>query len=309
MKDKDISFLFQNKFAGKKIILNGINMEKITPQKKILEDEANSIEHSFEILITEENVSNIKEDNLIDQYFSDKKFDDDKSEEIIKNENIEDKFVRLNEILEKLISFNGENQILYFKFLNEINQTLLISNFDDLNKENLLNLYNVFLMNCNELLSLNQIYEPQILKTLAQLALQENLGITGSTFKFLKLYVESNEEKKQLVKDIIETIIIANLQLNSKISFDMISKLIEFFKKTNISIDILYKRLILNIVRYISANFIFENEIPKLNNDKLNYSNPKEFMGDEKENKYINCLDFVIKYLKNYKNEIEEKKK
>ena len=308
MKDKDISFLFQNKFAGKKIILNGIDMEKITPQKKILEDEANSREHSFEILITEENVSNIKEDNLIDQYFSDKKFDDDKSEEIIKNENIEDKFVRLNEILEKLISFNGENQILYFKFLNEINQTLLISNFDDLNKENLLNLYNVFLMNCNELLSLNQNYEPQILKTLAQLALKENLGITGSTFKFLKLYVESNEEKKQLVKDIIETIIIANLQLNSKISFDMISKLIEFFKKTNISIDILYKRLILNIVRYISANFIFENEIPKLNNDKLNYSNPKEFMGDEKENKYINCLDFVIEYLKNYKNEIEEKK-
>ena len=303
MKDKDISLLIQNKFAGKKLFLNGIDMEKISTQ-----EETNNTDKSFENLFSDENISVKKEDNLIDQYFYDKKFDDDKSEEIIKNEKIEDKFIRLNEILEKLISFNGENQILYFKFLNEINQTLLISNFDDLNKENLLNLYNVFLMNCNELLSLNQIYEPQILKTLAQLALQENLGITGNTFKFFKLYVESNEEKKQLVKDIIEKIIIANLQLNSNISFDMISKLIEFFKKTNISIDILYKRLILNIVKYISTKFIIDNDNVKFNKDKLNYSNPKNIMDDEKENKYINCLDFVIEYLKNYKNEIEEKK-
>jgi hypothetical protein len=59
--------------------------------------------------------------------------------------------------------------------------------------------------------------------------------------------------KKIIVKEIIENIVITNLQLISQIPYDMINRLINFFKETKISSSLLYQNLILNINKQIST--------------------------------------------------------
>ena len=195
-------------------------------------------------------------------------------------------FSSLNYTLERLILFNGDNQVLYFDFLSEINELLELTEIIPENEKDKVNqLYKHFLMKCNEFLSLNQNYEAQIIKTLAQLSLIPNLGVCRVTLEFLKIYVESNEDKKVIIKSIFEEIIIKDLQLNNNIPFDMITTLIGFFKDTGISSTLLYKNLILNIVSFV-VSFDEEQKTEKLE-------------GKEAED-FLNSLNFIIEYLQDF---------
>ena len=216
---------------------------------------------------------------------------------------LELQFRNINDIINKLIISNGENQKLYFQLLKEVNDVIQFDNNEENADEGnkIKNLYNAFLMNCNELLCLNPIYEEQILKLLAQFSLVSKLGFGDITLEFLKYYVNTNEDKKLLVKDIIENIVITNLQLMSQIPYDMINRLITFFKETKISSSLLYQNLILNIIKQIS---IMNKEIEAKEKEKKTLNYRKEIedirkkIGLENLENYINVLNFIIEYLK-----------
>ena len=208
------------------------------------------------------------------------------SEEInlkLQSSKYEETFNSLNYVLDRLIIFNGDNQVLYFDFLSDINILLEINEIiPDKDRERIIELYKEFLMKCNEFLSLNQNYETQVIKALAQLSLIPNLNVCKITLDFLKIYMGANEDKKVIVKGIIEEIIIKDLQLNNNIPFDMITSLIGFFKNTGISSSLLYRNLILNILTYIISLTEEEKAV--------------KIQGGEAED-FLNSLNFIIEYL------------
>ena len=218
------------------------------------------------------------------------------------------KFMKINKIINQLVMYNGENQNLYFKLLNEVNDAIQFK--EKLNKgeaETIKNLYNSFLMNCNELLCLNPKYEDQILKLLAQFSLIPYLNFCQTTLEFLKSYVYTNEDKKLVVKDIIENIVVSGLQLRSEIDYDMNNKLVSFFKETEISSYLLYQNLILNIIKNLAKK---NEEIDKI--EKRRRERNGQYIGKiRKESNlkgYVDLLDFIIEYLKS-ENEIYKEKK
>ena len=225
---------------------------------------------------------------------------------------LEIQFKHINEIINKLVMSNGENQNLYLELLKEVNEVIKIDDIEENSKEgiNVKNLYNAFLMNCNELLCLNPNCEQQILKLLAQFSLVSQLGFGEITLEFLKAYVNNNEDKKIIVKEIIENIVITNLQLMSQIPYDMINRLINFFKETKISSSLLYQNLILNIIKQIST---MNKEIEEKEKGKKteNYKNEIEEIrrkiGLENLDNYINVLNFIIEYLKSESELYKEK--
>ena len=280
-----------------------VNQEEIIKQM-LLEQDFQNRSKKFEnnqndINKLESTISKLKNSRISDKNSVSSIDSSVKSEKNI----LELQFQHINNVINKLVNCNGENQNLYFELLKEVNEVILFDDIEDNSIEgrNVKRLYNAFLMNCNELLCLNPNCEEQILKLLAQFSLISKLGFGHITLEFLKSYVNTNEDKKLIVKDIIENIVITNLQLMSKIPYDMINRLITFFKETKISSSLLYQNLILNIIKQIST---MNKEIEEKEKGKKteNYKNEIEEIrrkiGLENLDNYINILNFIIEYLK-----------
>ena len=164
---------------------------------------------------------------------------------------ISESLMEINKILEMIIKKNGNHQMLYISFLTKVNH--LLGKICDMNLEqkdeemllyeepNLKDIFNEFLMQCNELMNIKAIYTNALLKIIIQFALLTNNVLSDMIFIYLKTLV--NTEKNNELQDAFQTIIDYPEE-----NFDILRRLINFMNKNENLKESILKHFILKLI-------------------------------------------------------------
>lgn len=279
------------------------------------------------------NVKSLKDNYLLNESKSNKsksprksKLEDTKKKPIITNElNNLKGFKDVNIIIEALNLCGGFEQSLIIKLFDYLNLVLITEDFNDRDKDQLLeehNNFNYFLMNCLNLIELNSKLEKTVYQCIGEFSLFSNGIFSKKCFSFFESLVMSSLNRCELIVNILKECVIKRLErLKENLPFSVLETIINFLSNTGIKFEDLYIALILNILHYF-LNISYNKCFPFIEtiNNKTNYytkniiinSNSKNAK-DPKEDNYnelIVCLGFIKHYLEiDYTEEILERNK
>jgi hypothetical protein len=200
----------------------------------------------------------------------------------------------LNMIIERLNILGGNNLQHYLSLLQKMN---LILKFEpsyilpDNNGYKILEYatdnqdeFSIFLTNCLMLIELNATYEESILNYIGLLALYENGIFCENCFKFFESLYSAHGEK---IKKVLTSTIIPQLEKKKELPFNILQKIIDFKKATEIDINSLYINLIPNIIDYFH-----KNALVFLSNFRDTTSNKEQLILN-----YRTCINFINAYI------------
>jgi hypothetical protein len=211
----------------------------------------------------------------------------------VEESNLLDALKDLNRIIEVLNTSGGNNLQQYLILLKKMNQILKFEpsfllgstangfgklEYETENQDE----FAVFLTNCLMLIELNTTYEESILNYVGLFSLYQNGVFCENCFRFFESLYTSHGDK---IKKVLTATIIPQLEKKKELPFNILQKIIDFKKATEIDINSLYINLIPNIIDYFHKNAL------AIGNREISGNKEQLILN------YRTCINFINAYL------------